>query len=52
MARLRGDDRVAAMEPRDLPDQRKPKAHAPGIAAQPMERREHPLALGFRSTSV
>src|SRR5436309_2530341 len=44
MARLRGDDRLAAMKPRDLPDQSETEAHAPGIAAQAMERRKHPLA--------
>ena len=40
---------LAAMEPRNLPDQSETEAHAAGISAQPMERRKHPLALGFRN---
>src|SRR5437763_15866113 len=52
VARPRRDDRVAAMQPRNLPDQRETKTHAPGISAEAMERRKHPLALGFRNAGA
>src|SRR5690349_1873714 len=52
VARPRRDDGVAAVQPRDLANERKTETHAAGVSAEAVERREHPLALGFRNAGA
>ena len=49
--RTRRDHRIAAMHARDLAHQREPEAGALGVVAEPVERREHALAFGFRNAA-